>query len=111
MPKELYDQVQSQDERIQTLEENPVNNDVNYDTMNNLTRYMRGTFWEYGQYTFPAGLSGTLVISGVNSSSIVFITPPDATTRYGATCSTDLVTFYSATSSNQTINYFIIINP
>jgi hypothetical protein len=108
---DLYQQVQDQDERIQALENNQITSDVNYDTMSNLTDFMRGNFWEFGTATMVAGVV-TVTIPNCSLSSVVTISTNSGFHVYADKSTPGQITFSSTSiTDTHTVDYFVILNP
>lgn len=108
---ELYDQVQAQDERIQSLEDNQLTNDVTYDTMTNLTDFMRTNFWDFGTVTLVSG-SATVIVTNCNSTSIVTIsTSSNLVISVDKSVAGQLTFISTSVADAHIVDYFVILNP
>lgn len=113
---DLYQQVQDIDERVTTLEDNALTNDMNFDTMTNLTDFMQGNFWYFGQTTLVSG-SSVVNMSGITPLSLAFITPTTNKAFGGtgfhtiaAACTVDTLTITSTDGADgRVVNYWVLI--
>ena len=112
---DLYQQVQEIEERVNELETTPIQTDMNYDTMTNLTDFMQGNFWYFGQATLS---SGTVAVSlpGISASSTPLLTPTSNLSTGGsgwatvsAACTQDTLTITDSGGGSRTVNYLVFI--
>lgn len=108
---DLYEQVQEIDERLLAVEDNQVTEDIDWETMSNMTDYMRGNFWDYGSVTLLAG-TATVIIPGMSPLSVVTIGDNSNNKIFVDKSIVGQVTFTSTSGADShSVDYFIIFTP
>ena len=108
---DLYQQVQDIDERVNELEITPLNTDINYDTMTNLTDFMQGNFWYFGKVTLASN-NTTISLPGVSTiSTPLWSIVGGSTFTFSVTTSADSLNIVASGigTSNDTISYLVFI--